>query len=87
MRSLNFLYKSNLSHRAIAVYMYLDDRANILGECWPSIQTMSKELKMSPSTIRRALRDLRESGYVETVQRYRRNGGDSSLLYKLKGKQ
>ena len=85
MRSLNFLYQSDLSHRAIAVYMYLDDRANILGECWPSIQTMSLELKMSPSTIRRALRELRKSGYLETAQRYRRNGGDSSLLYRLKG--
>lgn len=53
------------------------------GECWPAIPTMAKELKLSQSTIRRALRDLRKAGLLETEQRYRTKGGKSSLLYKL----
>lgn len=83
MGSLNFLYRMDLEHRAISVYTYLSDRANKNGECWPAIPTMAKELKLSQSTIRRALRDLRKAGLLETEQRYRTKGGKSSLLYKL----
>lgn len=83
MGKLNFLYRMDLSHRAISVYVYLSDRANKNGECWPAIPTISKELKLSQSTVRRALRDLRKAGLLETEQRYRTKGGKSSLLYKL----
>ena len=65
------------------MYIYLDDRANRDGECWPSIKTIAKELKLSPSTVRRALQDLRKAKLIETEQRYRKKGGKSSLLYKL----
>ena len=87
MSRLKFLYCSDLPHRAVSVYIYLDDRANKDGECWPSITTIAKELKLSPSTVRRALRDLRKAKLIETEQRYRKKGGKSSLLYKLKGKE
>ena len=86
MGRLNFLYQSDLPHRAVSVYVYLDDRANKDGECWPSISTIAKELKLSQSTVRRALHDLRKANLIETEQRYRRKGGKSSLLYKLKPK-
>ena len=86
MSRLKFLYCSDLPHRAVSVYIYLDDRANKDGECCPSITTIAKELKLSPSTVRRALRDLRKAKLIETEQRYRKKGGKSSLLYKLKGK-
>ena len=33
---------------------------------------------------RRALNDLRKAGLIQTEQRYRENGGNSSLLYELK---
>ena len=85
MGRLNFLYQSDLPHRAVSVYVYLDDRANKDGECWPSISTIAKELKLSQSTVRRALRDLRKANLIETEQRFRKKGGKSSLLYKLKG--
>lgn len=85
MGKLSFLYGSDLPHRAIAVYIYLADRANKDGECWPAIPTMARELKLSQSTIRRAIRDLRGAGLLETSQRYRKKGGKSSLLYKIKG--
>lgn len=73
----------DLPHRAISVYRYLADRANKDGICWPSISTISKDLKLSESTIRRALSDLRKAELVQTEQRYRENGGNSSLLYKV----
>ena len=84
MSKLNFLYRMDLSHRAISVYTYLFDRANKNGECWPSIPTIANDLKISSSTVRRALKDLRKEGLVETEQRYRAKGGNSSLLYKIK---
>lgn len=85
MSRFNFLYRRNLPHRAISVYTYLADRADKSGECWPAISTIAAELKLSESTVRRALRDLRREGLVESEQRYRANGGKSSLLYKLHG--
>ena len=83
MRRLDLLYQSELTHRAVSVYTYLADRANDDGECWPAIPTIAKDLKLSSSTVRRALGDLRTAGFLKTEQRYRTNGGNSSLLYRL----
>lgn len=84
MSRLDFLYRMDLPHRAVAVYIYLADRANKNGECWPAIPTIAKEIKLSESTVRRALKDLRKARLIETEQRYREKGGKSSLLYKIR---
>jgi len=84
MRKLTELYRMDLPHRAISVYIYLSDRANKESTCWPSIPTISKDLKLSESTTRRALGDLRKAGLILTEQRYRDSGGNSSLLYTIK---
>ena len=44
----------------------------------------SYNLKYSPSTVRRGIRDLKKAGLLETEQRYRKKGGKSSLLFRLK---
>ena len=85
MRNFTELYRMDLPHRAISVYRYLADRANKDGICWPSIPTISRDLKLSESTTRRALDDRRKASLIQTEQRYRENGGNSSLLYKLDG--
>ena len=84
MSRLDFLYRAELPHRAVSVYVYLKDRANKDGECWPAIPTIARELKLSESTVRRALRDLRRGGDLTTEQRNRTKGGKSSLLYKIR---
>ena len=84
MSRLDFLYRSDLPHRAVSVYVYLFDRANKDGECWPAIPTIARDLKLSESTVRRALHDLRREGLIESEQRYREKGGKSSLLFKLR---
>ena len=38
------IYRSELNHRARAVYMYLKDHADREGKCWPGIRTMAREL-------------------------------------------
>ena len=78
------MYDMDLSHRAVAVYIYLSDRADKQQECFPAIPTIARELKLSESTVRRALRDLRKAKLIETEQRYREKGGTSTLLYRLK---
>lgn len=84
MGRFDFLYKMDLQHRAVAVYIYLADRANKDSECWPAIPTIAGDLKLSQSTVRRALQDLRKAELLETEQRYRTKGGKSSLLFRLK---
>ena len=41
--------------------------------------------KRSSVTDRRGICDLKKAGLLETEQRYRKKGGKSSLLYKLRG--
>ena len=86
MSRLDFLYRMDLPHRAVSVYIYLFDRAGKNGECWPAIPTIAKELKLSESTVRRALKDLKKAGLIATEQQYREKGGKSSLLYKISKK-
>ena len=59
------IYASDLPHRARAVYMYLKDRTNKDGTCWPSIRTIARELKLSRATVCRALDDLCRAGLLE----------------------
>lgn len=84
MSRLDFLYRTELPHRVVAVYIYLADRTNENNECWPAISTIAADLKYSPSTVRCGIRDLKKAGLLETEQRYRKEGGKSSLLFRLK---
>lgn len=83
MTDLKRLYQSDLPNRAIAVYLYLRGRVNKEGFCWPAVPTMARELKMSESTIRRALRDLVQEGFLKVEERQRESGADSSNKFTL----
>ncbi len=86
MSYFSLIYASDLPSRAKVVYFYLFDRADKEGYCYPAINTIAKDLSLSRSTVKRAIHDLEQHGYLEKTQRYRKNGGKSSLLYKvLKG--
>lgn len=78
------IYAEDLPHRAKTVYMYLRDRADKDGRCYPAMGTIAKELKLSRSTVKRAIADLEKTGHLQKEQRWRENGGRSSLLYTLK---
>ena len=75
------IYATNLPHRAISVYMYLRDRADKNGQCFPAISTIASDLKMSKSTVKRALSDLEKAHYIRHERRYRQSGGNSTNLY------
>ncbi len=78
------LYSSELPHRARSVYMYLSDRSGKEGKCYPAIGTIARELKLSRSTVKRAITDLEKNGYLRKEQRWRENGGKSSNMYYVK---
>ena len=66
MSQFNFIYaEEHLSHREKAVYIYLRDRADASGVCWPRIKTIARELGLSPRTVQRALADLERRQLVE----------------------
>ena len=77
------IYSLDLPHRAKAVYMYLKDRSDKNGQCYPAIGTIARELHLSRRTVERAIQDLLQAGLIEKEQRWRENGGRSSLLFIL----
>ena len=88
MSAFNFIYgEEELSHRAVTVYVYLRDRSNKEGSCWPGVKTIARELKLSPRTVQRAMRDLEKVGLVTRQARYRENGSYTSNKYFLHTKK
>jgi len=75
------VYAEDIPHRAKSVYMYLRDRTNASGTCWPGIKKIAADLHLSRSTVKRALDDLYKAGLIEKKPRYRENGSCSSNLY------
>ena len=78
------IYAAELPHRAVTVYMYLKNRSNANGDCWPAVKTIARDLHLSRATVPRAIRDLERSGWLVKEHRWRENGSSSSNLYKIK---
>lgn len=77
-------YASTLKSRALSVLLYLIDRSNQDLTCFPAIPTMAEQLHISVSTVKRALKELVEVGYIEKEARSRANNrGQTSNLYTL----
>ena len=58
---------TELPSRARAVYMYLRDRADSEGKCWPGIKTIASDMRLSRSTVKRALTDLVLSRFMRKI--------------------
>jgi len=76
-------YNSSLKSRALSVLIYLIDRSNKELNCFPSVSTISDQLHISISTVKRAIRELLQAGYIKRDARYRQNKGQTSNLYTL----
>lgn len=76
-------YGSDLKNRALQVLLYLIDRSNKEGTCFPAIPTIARELHIGVSTVKRALGELVEAGFIVKESRYRENKGQSSNLYTI----
>ena len=78
------LYKEDLPPRAKTLYMYLTDRADKNGECWPVIKTISRDTSMCVTTVKQAINDLIKAGFLRKESSFRENGGQTSNRYFLK---
>lgn len=79
-------YKSTLKSRALSVLMYLTDRADKKAfTCFPAIKTIAAQLHISISTVKRAMKELLDSGFLQREARFAasKNGGQTSNLYTL----
>jgi DNA-binding MarR family transcriptional regulator len=83
MNFFDSIYAAELPARAKSVYMYLRDRSGREGGCWPSLNTIARDLSLSRSTVKRAIADLKRQGFVNATPRYRENGSRSSSLYSV----
>ena len=77
------IYAADVTHRAVAVFMYLKNRAGEDGLCFPGVNTIAKDLHISARTVYRALDDLEAQGFVRREERWRDKGGRSSSSYVL----
>ena len=76
------LYKINMKSREFSLLLYLIDRCDKEYTCFPSIKTISSELKISVSTTKRGLISLCENGYIEKIERFSDiSGRQTSNLY------
>ncbi len=78
-------YASDLKSRALNVLIYLIDRSNKQLTCFPSIATIGKNLHISISTVKRALKELVEKGFLKKDARFieKKNFAQTSNLYTL----
>lgn len=75
------IYETELPFRAKAVYEYLCKRAGKERTCFPGMKRIASDLSLSRKTVQRAVNDLEQAGLVYTEQRWRENGGRSTLMY------
>jgi hypothetical protein len=61
-----------------ATYHYLSELANNDGECWPSYNTIARELNVCRRTAINLVKGLREAGLLTTEHRVKSNGHASS---------
>ncbi len=77
-------YASSLKSRALSILIYLIDRSNKELTCFPAIPTIAEQLHISVSTVKRALRELEDAGFIIREFRFRENNkGQTSNLYTL----
>ena len=78
------LYENGeLPHRAKLVYLYLYDQMEKEKKAWPSIHTIAKDLSISRSTVKRAIKDLEKAAMIRKEPHYRENGSATSNRYYL----
>ena len=76
----------NISAAEYRILCYLLMRAGNQDICYPSLNTISKDIDISSSTVKRAIPELVEKGYLKKINRKRKNGSSTSNLYKFTGK-
>lgn len=73
---------ANVSPSAVLVYKILLEYANRnTWSCFPSINTLAKDSKLSKRTVIRQLKVLETKGLILKIPRKRENNGNTSNMY------
>ena len=76
----NDIFGSGIEKRAFIVYCYLSRCSDMkTRQCYPSLKTIAKACNLSVTTVRRALTDLENGGWIDIAQRFTDNGQESNL--------
>jgi DNA-binding MarR family transcriptional regulator len=72
MPFFNTIYADDsLPNRAKLIYVYLHDRMDNERKAWPGLNRIAADLSLSRSTVKRAVKDLEQAGYVRKEAAYR----------------
>ena len=79
------VFGSDLKPRARLVLQCLIYHADKEGMCFPALKTIAAECGYGLTTVKTALKELCEAGYIRKEARFdeRKNGGQTSNLYTL----
>ena len=81
MREFEMIFRDDVSFRAQSIYRYLRYRQGKNGSCYQSHKTIARENKCSVSTVKRAIDELVQKGYIEKINQRRSNGSNTSNRY------
>jgi len=81
--ALDWAIQQPLKAPAKPVLFNLANRANGSHECWPSLDRIAFETGLSKSSVKKALKQLRQEGYLTITPRKRDGGGSASNGYRL----
>ena len=81
MRKYEMIFRDDVSFRAQSIYRYLRYRQGKNECCYQSHKTIARENKCSVSTVKRAIAELVQKGYIEKINQRRSNGSKTSNRY------
>lgn len=69
---------------SVVVYAVLAEHANADQECWPSIGRIAERANVTPNTVRSAVKELEEKGWLTVRGRVTEEGRQTSNLFKIR---
>lgn len=80
----NSIFKQGLKPREFIVYCCLVKHSDKNGICFPSRRLIAKECCIDKKTVDSAIKNLEKAGLVTKQKRKRKDGSNTSNLYKVK---
>lgn len=79
----NSIFKQGLKPREFIVYCCLVKHSDKNGICFPSRRLIAKECCIDKKTVDSAIKNLEKAGLVTKQKRKRKDGSNTSNLYKV----
>lgn len=81
MRKSEMIIRDDVSSKAVMIYRYLLYRQGHNENCYPALKTIASDNKCSVSTVKRAINELVDKGYVKKLPRRKSDGAKTSNSY------